>query len=354
MHIIDRIYHDIQQQIQTGKLTAGSQLPSLRKLASTYETSTGTVRQSLERLRREGIITSHHGKGNFVSNAPHKPRHVMLISKLSGHLFSDFAAAFSTIFSRHAEYRLTLEAAPEESDDNAIQLLEKRVINSIQNQLLDLIIIDGIVSAPLEFLKKVAHQTKIYYFHTPPQIPDLLGPQVLADYFHGGYMGIQHLYQRECRHPLVITYSKELEMPWKEAQPFLAGCREAANMLELDLLFLHHQAEFPDYPDVFCELMRQNPQIDAIFALGDFRIRPLLPVLFQLDRKPGQDIALLGFYDTPWAQAMQPELSSISICPKKIVEDLFLMIHEPQAPQTLKMVQPQLVLRESTSGFHKT
>ncbi len=66
------IYEQIQNQIKklvlTGELRPGEALPSMRLMAKDLKVSLITVRRAYEELEREGVITTLHGRGCFVSN----------------------------------------------------------------------------------------------------------------------------------------------------------------------------------------------------------------------------------------------------------------------------------------------
>jgi GntR family transcriptional regulator len=62
-----QIVRQIRAKILAGELSAGTDLPSIRKLASDQHISVITVQRAYEALEREGLIHSRRGKGFFVS-----------------------------------------------------------------------------------------------------------------------------------------------------------------------------------------------------------------------------------------------------------------------------------------------
>lgn len=56
----------LRQRIRDGHLPLGSQLPSAAELMAEYDVSVTVVRMALTELRREGVISTHQGKGAFV------------------------------------------------------------------------------------------------------------------------------------------------------------------------------------------------------------------------------------------------------------------------------------------------
>lgn len=57
---------DIREQIRSGALPIGQQLPSVRELAGDYSVSTGTIQQALRLLRDAQLVTTWQGRGSFV------------------------------------------------------------------------------------------------------------------------------------------------------------------------------------------------------------------------------------------------------------------------------------------------
>lgn len=57
----------IKEQIQTGELNPGDQLPGEQELCQIFDISRTVVRQALDILRRENLIYRKKGKGTFVT-----------------------------------------------------------------------------------------------------------------------------------------------------------------------------------------------------------------------------------------------------------------------------------------------
>ncbi|MGH3835038.1 MAG: GntR family transcriptional regulator [Pseudonocardiaceae bacterium] len=60
----------LRDQVHSGELAPGAQLPTEADLAALYRASRNTVRGALNVLRAEGLVTSHQGLGNFVRLEP--------------------------------------------------------------------------------------------------------------------------------------------------------------------------------------------------------------------------------------------------------------------------------------------
>lgn len=68
----------LQQQILTGKLQPGDQIPTEAELCRRYRISRTPVRQALLELVREGLLTRTVGRGTFVTPVERKTLHVQV------------------------------------------------------------------------------------------------------------------------------------------------------------------------------------------------------------------------------------------------------------------------------------
>ena len=64
--ISSQILEQVRAQILAGKLASGTQLPSVRQLASELGVNANTIVRVYERLSAEALIEMRHGEGTFV------------------------------------------------------------------------------------------------------------------------------------------------------------------------------------------------------------------------------------------------------------------------------------------------
>ena len=65
-----RIRDTLSDDIRSGRLSAGDQLPTETQLADRFEIGRHSVRRGLEALARDGKISIEQGRGTFVAEAP--------------------------------------------------------------------------------------------------------------------------------------------------------------------------------------------------------------------------------------------------------------------------------------------
>ncbi|WP_326561620.1 winged helix-turn-helix domain-containing protein [Micromonospora sp. NBC_01796] len=63
----EKLADHIREQIRTGVLKPGDQLPSTAQLKAEHNVGDGVVRYAMHALRTEGLVESAHGVGVFVA-----------------------------------------------------------------------------------------------------------------------------------------------------------------------------------------------------------------------------------------------------------------------------------------------
>ncbi len=63
-----------RQRIHKGVWRQGEKLPSLERLADEFSVARVTVRQAIDRLARDGLVSPQRGRGTFVTAAPQRDR----------------------------------------------------------------------------------------------------------------------------------------------------------------------------------------------------------------------------------------------------------------------------------------
>ena len=97
---------DLRQEIASGRLAPGARLPSERELVDAYGVSRPTIRDAVNLLRSEGLVTSEHGRGVFV-RVPASLGQRMAHSRLSREVRRRTGGAF---FADAAEHGFTPSA----------------------------------------------------------------------------------------------------------------------------------------------------------------------------------------------------------------------------------------------------
>ena len=68
-----QLVSQIKFQVASGRLTAGEQLPPVRKLAEQLLINPNTVARAYRELEQEGVVVSRRGAGVFVADSGSSP-----------------------------------------------------------------------------------------------------------------------------------------------------------------------------------------------------------------------------------------------------------------------------------------
>ncbi|MEU2612901.1 winged helix-turn-helix domain-containing protein [Micromonospora sp. NPDC007271] len=69
---MDELLDDLLSKIKDGTYPPGSQLPSGRALADSYDVSQSTISRAVARLRQQGVLVGRPGRGVFVAELPRR------------------------------------------------------------------------------------------------------------------------------------------------------------------------------------------------------------------------------------------------------------------------------------------
>lgn len=179
------------------------------------------------------------------------------------------------------------------------------------------------------------------------------GPSMALSYVDaaqhaGGRLAAEHLVARGCRR--IATISGPLDMP--AARERLAGFLEATDAAGLDDVptvegnFTHESGE-----SAMARLLDEHPDIDGVFAGNDLMAQGALLVLHDRGRVVPDDVALIGFDDSPSALAARPPLTTIRQPLEEMAGEmarlLLARVDEPGRAPASVIFEPTLVVRES-------
>ena len=174
-----------------------------------------------------------------------------------------------------------------------------------------------------------------------------------CDNREGASQAVRHLLEIGRRKIAVI--SGDLDMP--SASDRLVGYRDA--LATAGIPFDPTIEEVADYlPDrahmAMERLMLNHPDLDAVFVASDQMAVAALGVLAQARKRVPEDVAVIGFDDSPYALSATPSLTSvrqpIEEEGREAVHVLMREISDPQEAPRQVILQTKLMIRASTVG----
>jgi len=315
-----QIREELREQIRKGVYCAGDRIPTGYELMKMYGVSHITVTNAIKDLVNEGLLVRAGARGTFVAEVKKKIQSESIAGLLlpaRGHLFGEF--------SRHLVQNLHALGYYSFVCDTSLLGIDPAEIKRI-TQFLDAefgtLIIDGISLFPFDSLLQKRDVDKlifIFHFETSLLFPQAI--KVLSDYEEGGYLAVKHLL--ELGHQRVLLWAYEPQpQPYFFIHSLLAGCRKAFRERGVDYenSFFLASSEIGDNQERLTRILSGKDRPTAIFAFGDFRCKEIFSVAKKLNLSIPEDLAIVGYYNTPWCEKFDVPLTSISVEEESMVK----------------------------------
>ncbi|TVQ36516.1 MAG: LacI family transcriptional regulator [Spirochaetaceae bacterium] len=220
--------------------------------------------------------------------------------------------------------------------------------------------IDGLILVQPELDRrsvKFLEQKQIPYvlIQYPPDEQKLPYDLFFADSWTGGRLVAQHLISRGCRSPLCISGGKE-----RQSLQRIAGFRDGYTAAGFDpdtMIVLDGDYSAPSASTLIRENLPLITKSDAIFAANDLMAFGAMEALRSAGLRIPDEMAVVGYDDTPLATALIPQLTSVHQPEEEIAflacERLLKLIKEHNdygrrvSPPQTTALQPRLIVRQS-------
>ena len=84
----------------------------------------------------------------------------------------------------------------------------------------------------------------------------------------------------------------------------------------------------------------------GVICSEDFRARYVYQAINSLGWKIPEEVGIIGYFNTPWAEVFYPSLTSITIKEEKIAEKTVEIIEKEKDEEV--WIEPEIVIRNST------
>lgn len=335
------IKDEIKQEILDKKYDAvQGQLPSCRELVKMYKVSYMTVNKALNSLQDEGYIKMIQGKGIFATRPKRKknPNRIDRLGLLIPTTGDIYQKIFSTIikgFEWQDILPIPLHTSRESEKYNVWQIEEKFKKNISQG--IDSFIVNGSRHFNYNVYKKFYNKIKqtIFLLHFDCDSDFKGANYILSDFRRGGYLAAECLLKNGRKKIGFVTFNPLSEAKIKQYgcarnihdSALIDGIKEAfeANTNGIDLksnfsIIYDDQKPYGKSSIVASLTKFFASGGDGIICLGDSRALNVYKYALENKIKIGEDIGVVGYYNTSWTDVYNPPLTSISIQEEKIAE----------------------------------
>ncbi|WP_110589809.1 LacI family DNA-binding transcriptional regulator [Microbacterium suaedae] len=197
-----------------------------------------------------------------------------------------------------------------------------------------------------EYVRRIARSTPVVYGGRPIGVtPDDYWVDV--DNVAGGRLAMRHLVERGCRRVAIITGPDDMLAGIDR----LRGSREVLEEAGLDPVGIQN-GEFSSAgaAKAMERILESGARPDAIFVASDLMARGALSVLARAGIRVPEDIAIVGFDDSPVASSVVPPLTTVrqpSRDQGAAMADVLLRLLGGEDPPNENLLPLELVVRES-------
>lgn len=295
-----KIYQDLERAIQSGSFSSGSQLPTEKELADTYQVSRITSKRALNELETSGYIYRVRGKGSFVKDNLPSPVHqtnriLFLLPFMKDLSLGNFTEGLSPIMqANNLDVLMTTMAYL--NHKNAEEIIQEfdGLIYYVQypESHLDLFAALAFKKFPVILLDK-----KIY---------DLPFPTIMSENTGGGFSATNYLIQ-DGHHRIAYLFGQE-SLPQSVRQRYL-GYIQAIKEAGLD--FLTTIEDKKNIQTHLIDYVKEN-SITALVCENDLTAIHAMKFLKEAGFLIPEDISIVGFDNIQAASLVEPPLTTVA------------------------------------------
>lgn len=346
----DRIADALRQDILTGRFR--QRLPGIHVLAEVYGANFKTVNRAVARLEELGLLRTLKGEGRVIvaTAQTEAPKTVITLTRTEGHVSSDMTMALVRGLHAAGYSALPVDASHFSGGEaETARLLAHAPVG---------LVFDSSVSAARDFYERhgAVFARKVAWVATPANsYPDAVA--VASDGCRGVYLATRHLVAQGRRRVLFVLH------PWKWGPEAHVGSAHALMMQGYELalaeagLAAHQRYLLTSATDddgetlarlaaIFRESPGQRP--DAVVSYADYLAAHTIREVRSRGLRVPQDIAVVGYYNTPWTELCEVPLSSVSVREPEIARATVAAFAQDYAPGTVITIEPELVVRDSS------
>ncbi|MFW5802985.1 MAG: GntR family transcriptional regulator [Verrucomicrobiota bacterium] len=362
--IFTKVADKLRECIENGEYERGSPLPAERVLAEQYGVNRLTLRKALDLLHSKGVVERRKGRGTFVAYEARHPDTVLYMGPTSAHFYQGF---YSALCAEAQSRRQAVTAfTPEENDEQTIEQFRRFMQNHHH-----LVCTDHAWRHLKDAVPRDVHVIRISGLMSVGEVQSSERPChiVSTDAYRAAKLAVEHLIGLGHRRIGCIDYGRIVEdqMPSgrlpSRADAYL-GYRSALNEAEITeqypIAIPNSPKDKEEFLDWHCQCLRGQfehlPHLPTAFiCVGDFRAAPLLRVLRERGLSVPKDVSVIGMGNTPWAEALDPPLTSVCLGEAEMARLALMFINETETTiHRVVRVDPELVVRQSTANINES
>lgn len=349
----------LREHVRSAALRPGEPLPSEKELARELQVSRVTLRKALSILADEQLVVRRHGCGTFVNfpGADRKAGAILYIGNTQDHFYQTFYSALC-VLAGAGGFGVT-SCAPAPGGDYLADIGHLAATHG------RIIVSDAYWDMVRNVVPRDARITYVSGFDGIETLPAdaRAGYCVSTDTYRGAKLAVEHLCSLGHQRIAYVDVgfgSGEDPLLGSVAPRRAAYLGYRAGLIERGLSgpYVLGARDFPgnewqqhQFDAARRYLDQPGPLPTAFVCVGDFRAGPLIRALRARGLRVPEDASVMGIGNTPWAQWLDPPLTSVCLGEAQMAR-LALLLSEappPDRPEIIR-VDPELVVRQSTAA----
>lgn len=349
------LYMQVKKDIEQKEWLAGNKIPSLRSLSREFNVSVETVRQAVLELVGEGKFYRRWGKGIFVPSEnkvvekgkPLPSRTIgVVLPQLP--LFRQVHDGICQV-AQEKEYDVIFAYRYYNADDHTHSWEMLKSAN-VKNMIL---VFPNKVGDIKVFVKR--HQAENNFVLLDGPVKGIGLDNVGADHFRGAYEAVHYLLRMGHKRIGYLTHT--IPNDFRDRQRGEAYCRALENFgLEVDsslILRVHLFRENDKDRGKMRKYLSSPGRPTALFAFCDDLCVRAFKTIRSIGLKVPQDIALVGYDNSPQARELEVPLTSVDQRAEEMgrlaAEMIIGRMEGQKFPKKKRIIlEPHLVMRESS------
>jgi GntR family transcriptional regulator of arabinose operon len=319
----EEVTDKLREMILSGKVES-DQLPIEEDLIKHFIVSRKTILKAMDLLVKEGLLKRVKGTGTFINRESKRNtteithRMVVIAMTTSGHYYSNLYESIKNNIQEHNLFPISYNITAGKFDS----LIKMSNLNSLLNSPIKGLLLHGggYWRNPV-LAKRTALRSIFLDYYDWEGVPPW--GAVLVDYEHGAYLAARHLLESGRRKLVLATHKSHIsiETPSHKANHPLwqlnVGCERAVSEFSgASCHWLMCSPSDENFDLTSSNILNTKP--DGIVCGADYIAAKLCTFALRSGKKVPEDVAITGFYNTPWAYESEVPLTSIDVQPEKL------------------------------------
>ncbi|MGF7534250.1 arabinose utilization transcriptional regulator AraR [Bacillus mexicanus] len=356
-----QVKEEISSWINQGKILPEQKIPTENELMQQFGVSRHTIRKAIGDLVSQGLLYSVQGGGTFVASrsaksALHSNKTIgVLTTYISDYIFPSIIRGIESYLSEHG-YSMLLTSTNNNPDN------ERRGLENLLSQQIDGLIVEPTKSAlqtPNIGYYLNLEKNGIPFAMINASYAELAAPSFILDDVKGGMMAAEHLLSLGHTHIMGIFKADDTQGV-KRMNGFIQTHREHDLFPSPDMIvtFTTEEKDSKLLEKVKAILEENNKAMPtAILCYNDEIALKVIDVLREMDIKVPEDMSIVGYDDSHFAQISEVKLTSVkhpkSALGESAAKYVIDCLEHKKPKQEDVIFEPELIIRQSARKRNK-